>query len=204
MFLKKPNKHIKSLLVAAIVAACLSVIPRAEICYGNESDRILFLMRTFRGAVPEPENIWITSTVRPVIEEILLREYKGLRIKYWQNNDQAVWILEETVKDATVCAGIVVSQEKIQKMEILSAEGRYGARLKNEKFTDQFKNVGYDENKRLTRSIDGISGATISVDTVSRLVQLALALDSIQRTESDYKINPGGNTLSPGLLPVQE
>lgn len=177
-------KNLKTLLIVPFIAVWLSVIPGGEICLGDESNQMLFLKRTFKYMVPKPNYLWITPTVRPILESILLHEYKGLRVKYWRKEDKVVWILEETAKDATICAGIVISHGKIQMLEILSAEGRYGSLIKNDKFTSQFQNVGANEDKRLTRSIDGISGATISVNTISRLAQLALALDEIQRAES--------------------
>jgi len=109
----------------AFFSVCLSVIMSGGICYGNDSTQTLFLKKTFQDMAPKPDYIWLTPTVRLTIEAILLHEYKGSRIKYWRKNDQAAWILEETAKDSTVCVGIVVSQEKIQKLEILSAEGRW-------------------------------------------------------------------------------
>ena len=185
MLLKQLKRNLQILHGIAFFSVCLSVILSGGICYGNESTQTLFLKKTFQDMVPKPDYIWITPTVRPIVEAILLREYKGPRIKYWRKNDLAAWIFEEPAKDSTVRVGIVVSQGKIQTLEILSAEGRWGSLVKSEKFTGQFKNVGSDESKRLTGSIDGISGATISVNTVSRLVQLALALHEIQRTESN-------------------
>lgn len=185
MLLRNFKRRKRILHSTVYFAFFLSVVMSWGISYGIESDPAIFLKKVFQDGVPEPEYIWITPTIRPILEEILTHDYKGLRIKYWRKNERAVWILEELAKDTTVCAGVVVIQGKIHELEILSAEGRYGSLVKNEKFTAQFKNVGGDGNKRLTRSIDGISGATISVNTVSRLARLALALDEIQETVSN-------------------
>jgi Na+-transporting NADH:ubiquinone oxidoreductase subunit NqrC len=43
-------------------------------------------------------------------------------------------------------------------------------------FTDQFNGLQLDENNRLQRKIDGISGATLSVNALTRLARLALHL----------------------------
>ncbi len=159
---------------------CLAVIT-SGIGYADESSKDDFLEKIFQGSVPTPNYIWLTPAVRQRMESILIHDYKGLRIKYWRENEQAVWILDDVVKGKPVSAGIVVSQGKIKMVEILSAQGRWGSLVKNENFTAQFENAASDENNRLTQSIDGISGATISVNTVSRLAQLALALDSFQK-----------------------
>lgn len=172
--------QIKSIVYVAAFWVCLSVIT-GETCYGNESNQTLFLEEVFQGSVPKSDYIWITPAVRPVVESILMHEYKGLRIKYWRNAYQTVWVLSDLVKGKPVCAGIVVSQEKIQRVEILSAEGRWGSLVKKESFTSQFENVASVKSNRLTRSIDGISGATLSVNAVSQLARLALALDKIRQ-----------------------
>lgn len=171
--------------MTSCITACLTVIQKEQVCFGSELNQRLFLQDTFKGTMPKQYYLWVTPEVRPLIERILSHEYKGLRIKYWKENDRFAWIFEETAKDTTVCVGIVVSQEKIELLEILSAEGRYGSLVKNINFTNQFKNTGVDEKSRLTKSIDGISGATISVNTVSRFAQLALALVKMQNSKSD-------------------
>jgi hypothetical protein len=147
--------------------------------YGESLNQSEFLENTFQGSVPEAEYLWMTSSNRKIIESILLHEYNGLRIKYWQNKNQTVWVLGSMAKEKPVSAGIVVEKEKIRYLEILAAEGRWGSMVKNATFTRQFEGISLNENSRLNQAIDGISGATQSVNVVTRLAHLALALDKI-------------------------
>jgi Na+-translocating ferredoxin:NAD+ oxidoreductase RnfG subunit len=43
-------------------------------------------------------------------------------------------------------------------------------------FTDQFVEAKLDQNERLDRNIDGITGATLSVNAVTRIARIALFL----------------------------
>ena len=43
-------------------------------------------------------------------------------------------------------------------------------------FTDQFNGLQLDEKKQLNKKVDGISGATLSVNALTRLSRLALHL----------------------------
>jgi hypothetical protein len=45
-------------------------------------------------------------------------------------------------------------------------------------FTDQFKDATLTAERNLDRKIDGISGATLSVNALTKLARLALFLDS--------------------------
>ena len=45
-------------------------------------------------------------------------------------------------------------------------------------FTDQFVAARLQSDERLDRSIDGITGATLSVGAVTRIARVALVLDA--------------------------
>lgn len=176
---KYPLKF-KGCAIAALV--CL-VVAGSGICYAAESPGVDFLEAVFEKSVPAPEYIWITPAVRAVAESIPGHGLRGPRIKYWRKDARTVWILSDMAKDTPVCAAIVVSRSKIQKLEILSAQGRWGSLVQNENFTAQFKGAAADVDNRLNQTIDGITGATMSVDAVSGLARLALALDGLINTE---------------------
>ncbi len=177
-----------------IVFICLfcATVGHAQSGYGEETieqKKRTFLEKVFQGSPPEPGYLWITASARSKIEKILLHEYRGLRIKYWEKKKETVWILEDIAKEKPVYAGIITCEEKISHLDIVFSSGRWGKQVQNANFTDQFENIGIDEKSNLNKQIDGISGATLSVDVVSRLARLALLLEKILKDGAKKSIS---------------
>lgn len=140
-----------------------------------------FLKETFGEAGFEKKVIWPDSKIQAAMEEILGHKYKGLRIRYWINAKRTAWILDEIGKDKPITTGIVINNNKIERVKILAFRESRGWEVKHEFFTDQFKHASIDkentsEANQLNRSIDNISGATLSVRAVSKLSRIALLL----------------------------
>lgn len=43
-------------------------------------------------------------------------------------------------------------------------------------FTEQFTNIGLNDESRLDQNIDGITGATMSINAMKKIVRLAIML----------------------------
>ena len=52
-----------------------------------------------------------------------------------------------------------------------------GGEVATPAFTDQFMNAELEDNHKLDVNIDGISGATLSVQSLTRLARMALFLN---------------------------
>lgn len=140
-----------------------------------------FLKESFGEGGFEKKVIWPDSNMQAAMEEILGHRYKGLRIRYWINGGRTAWILEEIGKEKPITTGIVIDNNKIERVKILAFRESRGWEVKHEFFTDQFKqaslaNDNVSEANQLDRSIDNISGATLSVRAVSKLSRIALLL----------------------------
>jgi hypothetical protein len=61
-------------------------------------------------------------------------------------------------------------------MQVLIYRESYGWEVRYPFFTDQFTGLQLDDDLHLTDSIDGISGATLSVNALTKLSRLALYL----------------------------
>ena len=107
-----------------------------------------------------------------------------LRVRYWHINDSTAWILEEIGKERPITTGIVIRQGKIELIKILIFRESRGWEVRYPFFTDQFKNVKLLETSELDKSIDGISGATLSVNAVTKLARLALTLDDYVNSDN--------------------
>jgi hypothetical protein len=89
--------------------------------YQTEED---FLLEVFSGKVPDQKRLILKSKLREPIEKILKHPYTGMRIKYWQNNNQTAWVLEEIGKEYPITFGMVVSNGKSTQLLQGSLLGR--------------------------------------------------------------------------------
>lgn len=159
--------------VGLLLLVSLFVSPiYAEVFKTNEA----FLQENLGKEVGTPKPIWLRGDVKEKIEEILAHPYQKLRVKYWGSKQKTVWILEEVGKEKPITTGIVVSNNKISKVEILAFRESRGWEVKYPFFVKQFMGVGLKGNNQLTADIDGITGATLSVRAVTKLARMALYL----------------------------
>ena len=106
------------------------------------------------------------------------------RIIYWADESRSAWILEEIGKVKPITTGYVVNRGKIERVAVLIYRESRGWEVRHKFFTDQFIGATVDGDYRLDRGIDGISGATLSVDALTRLGRLALYLAEEINTET--------------------
>ena len=126
--------------------------------------------------VPEAGVVWLNKERKEEAARILGRPYKGLRIRYWLQGGRTAWILEEIGKVELITAGFVVEDGRMVDMQVLIYRESHGWEVRYPFFTDQFKGLGRKEKGGLDRKIDGISGATLSVNALTRLSELAIYL----------------------------
>lgn len=136
-----------------------------------------FLQQSFPGGVPDPEVLWLRGELNDGVQDILGHRYPSLRIRYWREGGRSAWILEEIGKDLPITTGILVNAGRIEALRVLIFRESRGWEVRYEFFTEQFDQAELIEDRRLDRSIDNISGATLSVRAVTKLARLALFLD---------------------------
>lgn len=126
--------------------------------------------------VPKAQYLWLTGDLKKQSIAILGHSYPKIRVAYWQptqTSNQSVWILEEIGKEKPITIGVRVVNNQIESLRILKFRESRGWEVKLPSFTQQFDNVSF-ENQQLNRTIDGISGATLSVRAVTKIAKLAL------------------------------
>ena len=74
-----------------------------------------------------------------------------------------------------ITTGFLVEDQAILNMQVLVYRETHGWEVRYPFFTEQFKGLAMKEG-RLSKKIDGISGATLSVNALIRLSELALYL----------------------------
>lgn len=140
-----------------------------------------FIHGAFSGDVPKASKLWVKKDLKEKIREILGHDLNVLRIKYWRKDTRTAWILEEIGKERPITAGIVINDNRIESVNVLTFRESRGWEVRYPFFTDQFSDATLKENNLLDRHIDGISGATLSVKAMVKMARLALLLH--QQTE---------------------
>jgi FMN-binding protein len=159
-----------------MLLSCL--LSTASIAKGTYLEPEKFLDQVFDGNPPKPDKIWIKKDLKKEINEIMGHDLGVIRIRYWNDETKTAWILEEIGRDKPITVGLVVQDQKVLQVNVLIFRESRGWEVKYPFFTDQFKQATLLENKELDRKIDGISGATLSVNALTKLARLALFLDS--------------------------
>ena len=144
-----------------------------------------FLQEAFNNTTPDPGVIWLKGDVKDTSSKILGHPYPGLRIRYWGGGDRTAWILEEVGKVKPITVGLVVNANGLEKIQVLAFRESRGWEVRYPFFTDQFTGIGLTDKHELDQTIDGISGATLSVRALKKLARLALYLHSQTRSADD-------------------
>ncbi len=144
-----------------------------------------FINNAFNQQTPEADIIWIKDQLRQKVEDILQHQYKAKRIRYWKKQQRSVWILEEIGKKKPITVGIIIDNEKISQLKVLIFRETRGWEVRYPFFSQQFDQMSLTNNDTLSGTVDGISGATLSVRALTKLARIALLLNQkISVTES--------------------
>lgn len=136
-----------------------------------------FISEVFAGKTPKPQILWITRELQQDVRDILGHDLGALRIRYWRHDDTSAWILEEIGKEQLITTGIMIYNDRIERIKVLIYRESRGMEVQYPFFTDQYRGASLTSDHQLDRNIDGISGATLSVRALTKLARLALYLD---------------------------
>lgn len=155
---------------------CSQSVHAAETVYQSPAD---FLQQYLPGC--EQQVIWLKRDIKSQVEHLLGHPFPGIRARYCQEGEKTAWILDEIGKTEPITSGIVVNRGKAERVRVLVFRESRGSEVHRSAFTSQYDNAALDDENRLDRKIDGITGATLSVHALNRQVKLALFLDRVTR-----------------------
>lgn len=164
------------------IAFVLVVIPRV---YAEQTlNTVSFIDSAFKQwpstdvVTPVPKVLWLNADIKKTLQDKFHFTASQLRLRYWQAEKKTAWILDEIGKERPISIGVVVADGKIADVEILAYRETRGGEVQQDFFTDQFNNATLVGN-RLDRTINGITGATLSVRAVEKVASIALYLDEL-------------------------
>jgi len=155
----------------------LSLLSASAFAGGVYQEPDAFIAEVFAENPPKAEVIWPNNELKAQIKDVLGHDYKGLRIRYWKQDKTTAWILDEIGKDKPITTGFVINNGRIERVRVLIFRESRGWEIRHAFFTDQFDNAALNKDMELDRTIDNISGATLSVRAVTKLARVALLLD---------------------------
>lgn len=143
-----------------------------------------FLQKAFGSHSPVTQTLWLKPEHKIQAEKIMQRRFKLLRVRYWQHEQKTAWILDEIGKEKPITIGIIIGNNNIESVDILAFRESRGWEIRHSFFTKQFQGLTLLNNQKLSKPVDGISGATLSVSAVKRSAALALYLaQQVTKTE---------------------
>jgi hypothetical protein len=136
-----------------------------------------FLREAF-GAPPKPNFLWLDKNAQEKMTQIFGHPYRAARVRYWRDGDKTAWVLEEIGKEFPITAGFVIKADHIEAARVLIYRESRGMEIHFPAFLRQFSGTILAGDK-LSRSIDGISGATLSVLAMQRMARAALTMNQL-------------------------
>lgn len=167
------NRFFYSISISLLLLSSLSL--KADQGTYLEPDQ--YIANAFQQEPPQPSVIWIKGDLKKAISNILGHPYHKLRVKYWEKSGRTAWILEEIGKEKYITTGIIVNAKgQVEDIKVLVFRESRGWEVKHDFFTQQFKNITLKSDTQLTKYIDGITGATLSVHALQVQARMALYL----------------------------
>lgn len=135
-----------------------------------------FLRQAFSDNTPELQQHYLSKPDKAAAKEILGHRFKPFRVRYWAQAQRSAWVLEEIGKEKPITIGVVIEDNAIERVRILTFRESRGWEVRFPAFTRQFEAAKLDQKTELTKTINGITGATLSVTAVRSVARLALYL----------------------------
>lgn len=157
----------------------------AFFAYGEDYlSRDEFLHLAFDGEPAQLQTVWLTKPTREAAKDTIGWLPPGLRLRYWTSGGKSAWIMEEIGKVKPITLGVVVANDTIERVDVLAFRESRGWEIRYPFFTRQFTGLTLRGDGSLSDSIDGITGATLSVRAVGKVTRAALWLAARESANS--------------------
>ena len=145
--------------------------------YQKPSD---FIQAACGRSLPPTQALDLTAVHQARIKRLLGHSYRPSRVRYWTSGRRMVVILEEIGKTQSITTGLVVSGGRIEQVKVLIYRESIGSEVRRTSFTNQFKGASLERSGKLSKRINNIAGATLSVRAVTEMVRVALYLEQVR------------------------
>lgn len=138
-----------------------------------------FLAEAF-GSAPPPKLLVLDAATQSRVAAVFGRSYPQTQIRYWRANGRSAWILDDLGKAGyqLTTSGFVVKDKAIDFARVLIYRESRGEQVGEASFLKKFTGSKL-AGAKIDKSIDNISGATLSVKMMERMAAAALVLDAM-------------------------
>jgi hypothetical protein len=162
--------------LSVLIGVFLSALAYGSTESGRYLERDEFLQAAFPQGAPEQGVLWIGEPLRTGVEAALGHRFAMLRVRYWYDGATTAWILDEIGKEEPITIGVTITGNAVEMVRVLEFRESRGWEIRYPFFTDQFNGAKLHRDHSIDKQIDGITGATLSVGAVNRVVKMALIL----------------------------
>ena len=148
--------------------------------YQSQSEFIAIQLTDNQEYSFKSQTLWLKNKLQNEIKSILNHKYPKLRLRYKMSNNKneptTIWFLDEIGKEREISFAVSVKNDQIQMIRVLEFRESRGYEIHIPAFTQQFEKLALNKEKRLNQTIDGITGATMSVNAMKKIARVALTL----------------------------
>lgn len=139
-----------------------------------------FLTEAFGATPPPPRVLMLDAAAQARIGVAFGRAYPQAQIRYWKADGRSAWILDDIGKVGyqLTTSGFVVKDGAIDFARVLIYRESRGEQIAEASWLKKISGARVSGGS-LNRTIDNISGATLSVKMMERMAATALLLDTL-------------------------
>lgn len=173
------NMKYLNIIAAVLIFSAVSVYAQdtfhpAERVYNRTND---YVKSFFDGAIPKKSTVWVIGDLRDHINEVLNGADKTpVRYRYWRKGGRTLWVLESVARTMPITAGVVVEDDKIVDISVLIYRESRGHEVQSRAYRSQYYDAALTGDNSLDKPINGISGSTLSSNSMKRIARIALLL----------------------------
>lgn len=158
----------------------LPTLVRADDLWTTYQTPAAFLAEAFGATPPAPKVLVLDAGAQTKLSAAFGRNYPQAQIRYWRANGRTAWILDDLGKVGyqLTTSGFVVKDKAIDFARVLIYRESRGEQIAEASFLKKIAGARY-AGSGLDRTVDNISGATLSVKMMERMAAAALVLDSL-------------------------
>ena len=168
-----------SIITAFLFACTLSANAQgtykpAERVYNKTGD---YVKSFFGGDTPKKYTVWVIGDLRDDINQVINgADSTPVRYRYWRKDARTLWVLDSVARTMPITAGVVGENDKIVDISVLIYRETRGHEIQNRVHRAQYYDAAITERNTLDKPINGISGSTLSVNSLKRMARIALLL----------------------------
>ncbi len=172
--MKLASKIIMFLVISIASANAQGTYKPAERVYNKTSD---YVKSFFDGETPKKETVWVIGDLRDNINQVINgADSTPVRYRYWRKDNRTLWVLDSVARTMPITAGVVVEDGKILDISVLTYRETRGHEVQNRVHRAQYYGASITGKNTLDKPINGISGSTLSVNSMKRMARIALLL----------------------------